>query len=179
MMIGFGSRGTLQHSLHSARLRIGARGDHQPQAAFTISEVVVAIFILTIIGLGFYTALSSGFGILQATRENLRATQVMMQKMEAIRLCTWSQLTNFTFSEPYNPLGSTNSTAGVTYTGNVTIGPATNLVNNPSYQNNMCLVNVSLTWTNSNRGNQMVHTRQMQSQVARYGLQNYIWGAIK
>jgi hypothetical protein len=138
---------------------------------------VIAAAILTIVALGFYTALASGFGVLQASRENLRATQVMMQKLEAIRLCTWSQLTNFTFSEPYNPLSTNN--AGVTYRGNVVIGPATNLTTNPSYKNNMCLVTVSVNWTNSNHGAPVAHARQMQSQVARYGLQNYIWGAIK
>jgi hypothetical protein len=135
----------------------------------------VAAAVLLIVALGFYTALSSGFGVLQASRENLRATQVMMQKLESIRLCAWSRLSNFTFSEPYNPLSTTN--AGILYTGNVTFGPATNLTTSPSYQNNMYLVTVSLNWTNTIHGTPLAHTRQMQSQVARYGLQNYIWGA--
>jgi prepilin-type N-terminal cleavage/methylation domain-containing protein len=163
--------------LHPAGLQKGAFPQQHRQAGFTIAEVAVAAAVLTIVALGFYTALSSGFLVLQSSRENLRATQVMMQKLEGIRLCTWSELTNFTFAEPYNPLSTNNS--GVTYKGNVTIGPATNLTTNPSYQNNMCLVTVSLNWTNSNHGTPVPHTRQMQSEVARYGLQNYIWGAIK
>jgi Tfp pilus assembly protein PilV len=148
-------------------------------AAFTIAEVVVAVFVLTIIGVGFYGGLSYGFGVLQTTREDLRATQVLMQKLESIRLCTWSELTNAAFLEAYNPLGSTNSTSGTVYTGKLVIGPATNLVNSPSYKNNMSLVTVSVSWTNYTHGSPMVHNRQMQSEVARYGLQNYIWGAIK
>jgi Tfp pilus assembly protein PilV len=147
-------------------------------AGFTMAEVVVAVFVLTIIGVGFYGGLSYGYGVLQTTREDLRATQVMMQKLESIRLCTWGELTNFTFSESYNPL-STNSTSGTVYTGQLAIGPATNLVNSPSYQNNMCQVTVNVTWTNYTRGVPLVHNRQMQSEVARYGLQNYIWGAIQ
>src|SRR6267154_661857 len=159
MMRGFKNKWNLRQVFEPAKVPKGAEGG-KSERAFTISEVVVAVAVLTIISLGFYTALSSGFGILQASRENLRATQVMMQKLEGIRLCTWSQLSNFTFSEPYNPLASTNS-AGVNYAGNVTIGPATNLTSNPSYQTNMCLVTVSLGWTNSNRGNPIPHTRQM------------------
>jgi hypothetical protein len=149
------------------------------QAAFTIAEVVVAVFVLTIIGVGFYGGLSYGFGVLQTTREDLRATQVMMQKLESVRLCTWSQLTNCSFAENYNPLGSTNSTSGTVYTGKLVVEPATNLVNSPTYQNNMALVTVSLSWTNYTRGVPLPHKRQMQSEVARYGLQNYIWGAIR
>jgi hypothetical protein len=163
--------------LYAAKPERAAPGHNQKQAAFTIAEVVVASAVLLIVALGFYMALSSGFRVLQASRENLRATQVMMQKLEAIRLCTWSQLTNFTFSEPYNPLSTNN--AGIIYQGNVVIGPATNLTTSPSYQNNMCLVTVGLSWTNAYRGTSLVHNRQMQSQVARYGLQNYIWGALK
>jgi len=154
--------------------RVGRRA-----AAFTIAEVVVAVLVLTIIGVAYYGGLGYGFGVLQTTREDLRATQVMMQKLESIRLCTWSELTNCTFTEKYNPLGSTNSTSGTVYTGKLVIGPATNLVNTPSYQNNMALVTVSVAWTNYTRGVPLAHSRQMQSEVARYGLQNYIWGAIK
>src|SRR5258707_11267987 len=108
MMCGFDSKWNVRQAFEPAKVPKGAEGGGASESAFTISEVVVAVAVLTIISLGFYTALSSGFGILQASRENLRATQVMMQKLEGIRLCTWSQLTNFTFSEPYNPLASTN-----------------------------------------------------------------------
>ena len=148
-------------------------------SAFTLAEVLVAVVVLTVIAIGYYGGLSSGFIVLQSTRENLRATQIMMQKLEAIRLCTWSQLGNVSFTEDYNPLTTSTNSSGVKYVGQLSISPATNLVSSPSYQNNMCLVTVNLSWTNSNRGSPIVHTRQMQSQVARYGLQNYVWGAIK
>jgi hypothetical protein len=144
-------------------------------AAYSLAEVMVAVFVLGVIGLAYYSALSSGFSVVQSTREDLRATQIMMQKIEAIRLCTWSQLTNFTFQETYDPLSTNNN--GTVYTGSVAIGPATALVNNPSYSNNMCLVTVTLGWTNYNGRRPVPHTRKMQTEVARYGLQNYVWGA--
>ena len=146
---------------------------------FTLADVIVAVFVLGTIGGAFCIALSSGFTVVQTTREDLRATQIMMQKVEAIRLCTWSQLTNFTFQESYDPLSGTNQAAGAKYFGNVAIEPVTTVPNSSSYAPNMCQVTVNVTWTNYNRSLAVPHTRQVQTQVARYGLQNYIWGAIQ
>src|ERR1044071_9300556 len=144
-------------------------------AAFTIADVVVAVFVLGTIGGGFCIALSSGFFVLQNTREDLRATQILMQRLEAIRLCTWSELTNFSFQENYDPLSGTNQSAGSKYFGNVSIAPAASVPNSISYSPNMCQVTVNLAWTNYNLNVAVPHSRQMQTQVARYGLQNYIW----
>jgi|SRR5690348_17255358 len=148
-------------------------------AAFTLADAAVAVFVLGTIGGGFCIALSSGFYVLQNTREDLRATQIMMQKVEAIRLCTWSELTNFTFQESYDPFSSTNASGGAKYFGNVAVTSASSIPNSVAYAPNMCQVTVNLTWTNYNLNVPVVHTRQMQTQVARYGLQNYIWGAIQ
>ena len=148
-------------------------------AAFTIADVVVAVFVLGTIGGTFCIGLSSGFYVLQTTREDLRATQIMMQKIEAIRLCTWSELTNFTFQESYDPLSGTNSSAGAKYFGDVEIGSAASIPNSAAYAPNMCQVTVNVAWTNYNLNIAIPHSRQMQTQVARYGLQNYIWGAIQ
>ena len=152
----------------------GPRSNRRSTGAYTLTEVMVAVMVLGVIGGGYYTALSSGFSVLQSTREDLRATQIMMQKLEAVRLCTWSQLTNFTFQEAYDPLSSSNQ--GVGYYGNVSFGAASALSNNPAYQTNMYQVTVSVNWTNATGGHQLAHNRQMQTQVARYGLQNYVWG---
>ena len=141
----------------------------------------MAVLVLGTVGAAFCTSVSCGFIVLQTTREDVRATQILMQKMEAVRLCTWSELnspSSFTFKENYDPLSGTNQT-GTVYYGNVSIQAATNVPNNLSYSANMALVTVNLNWTNSNRGVAIPHNRQMQTQVARYGLQNYIWGAIQ
>ena len=63
--------------------------------------------------------------------------------------------------------------------GTVTKGPATSIPNSASYLNNICVVTVNLTWTNCDGGAPIAHSRQMQTQAARYGLQSYIWGAIQ
>jgi len=145
--------------------------------AFTLMEVVVAAMVLMTISVAFYLGLSSCFSVVKASREEVRATQIMTQKLEAVRLCTWSELTNFSFKEPYDPVGTTNSSAGVYYYGNVTKSDAATIPNTASYLNNMCLVTVSLTWTNSRRS--AIYSRKMETHYARYGLQSYIWGAIQ
>lgn len=145
-------------------------------AAFTMAEVLVATVILSTIALAYYGALSQSFSVVQSTREDLRATQILMQKLEAIRLCRWDQLTNFSFREPYDPL-ATNQSGGAMYYGTVTTNTASSIPITSSYQSRMCLVTVSLSWTNSSSPRPQRHNRQMQTQVARYGMQNYIWGA--
>jgi hypothetical protein len=146
-------------------------------AAFTIVEVVVAVLVLMTISIAFYAGLSSCFGVIESSREDLRATQIMVQKLEAMRLCTWTQLSNFSFLESYDPLDSSSQQAGVVYYGTVTTNVASSISNSATYQPNICLVTVTVNWTNYNGVSSVGHSRQMQTQVARYGLQNYIWGA--
>src|SRR3974377_2461188 len=81
-------------------------------AAFTLADVIVAVFVLGTVGGTFCVGLSSGFYVLQNTREDLRATQIMMQRVEAIRLCTWSELSQFSFQENEDALSGPNGAAG-------------------------------------------------------------------
>ena len=142
-------------------------------------EVVVAVLVLAVISVAYFAGLSSCFSVVKTSREDVRATQIIMQKMEAIRLCTWSQLSNFSFREPYDPIGATNNAYGVYYFGTVTNTPASTIPDTASYKNNMCIVTVNVVWTNNNGASPVVHNRQMQTQFARYGLQSYVWGAIQ
>ena len=158
-------------------MRLRARKKREVCSAFTLVEIMVAVFVLAIMGLAYYAALASGFALVQATREDLRATQIMTQKIEGVRLCTWSQLTNFNFQELYDPLSSSTNSKGTIYYGSVAMAAAASITNNPAYYGNMRQVTVSLNWTNYNGKKPLPHSRQMQTQVARYGLQNYVWGA--
>ncbi len=157
----------------------GTLGRCQRRRGFTIAEVVVAMLVLTTVATAFYAGLGSGFGLTQVTRQDIRATQILMQKLEAVRLCTWSQLANCTFTEYYDPLGASSNKAGVLYWGTVTTNAASAIPNTVAYKPRMALVTVNLYWTNNSGGRPLVHFRQAQTQVARYGLQNYIWGAVK
>lgn len=136
-------------------------------------EVVVAVAIIAITFAGFYLNLSQGFATMDESRENLRATQILGQQMEIIRLYTWSEINSngfipASFTAPFNPL-ATQSTNGPVYTARITI---TNTAMTESYASNHVLVTVTLNWTSANN---ISHTRQMSTIVSQYGLHNYYY----
>ncbi len=152
-----------------------------PQAAYSIAEVIVAVFVLGTLTISLFGAFSSGLMLVRLERENLRATQILVQKMETVRLLTWSQLsdTNLatrSFIDHYDPTGITTNSGGATYRGLV----STNLPSGvpADYVNNMRAVTVTIYWTNYLNGsttNPIVRSRQMQTYVAHYGMQNYVF----
>lgn len=144
------------------------------ESAFTVAEVVVASGIIGISCISLLIALSMGFSTVQATREDLRATQIMVQKMETLRLYNWTELqaSNYikpTFSTYFDPTKSN----GVIYVGQITLTTPTNLPAN--YNDQMYAVTVSVCWTNYVRGQEIVHNREMQTYAALYGIQNYVY----
>jgi hypothetical protein len=147
--------------------------------AFTLVECLVAGGLLTITAVSLCAGWSSGFLYIKMTREALRATEILAEKTEAVRLLTWSQLSNCpaTFQEWYFPPGLDQNSAGILYSGTIDVGPATNIPDTASYKGEMRLVTVNIYWTNYNGATPIVHKRQVQTQAASSGMQNYIWGA--
>jgi len=146
---------------------------------FTLVEVMMGAMILGILTLAFCACLSTGFTIVQSVRENLRATQILLQRTEAIRLFNWNQLqdTNYlkpTFIEAYDPSSTAN--AGATYYGTVVSSPSTNLP--AAYSANVKTITISLSWTNYVGRQRIPRNRQLQTEVARYGMQNYVFGSL-
>src|SRR5947207_3056094 len=145
-------------------------GARKRQNAFSLVEVLVAVLVTATGGVSVFAAFASGFGMIGSTGEDLRATQIMTRKIEGIRLCTWSQLpSTMQFHESYNPLGTTN--AGINYSGTLTTNSAAGLFGTASYADNTRLVTVNVSWTNYTIGRPIAHSRQMQTVVARYGMQ--------
>jgi Tfp pilus assembly protein PilV len=136
-------------------------------------EVIVAVVVLAILSTAFYGGLSAGFASMQSTREDLRATQLLMQSMEGLRLCNWNQLSSFSVNQPYDPL---STATGTIFTVSVAPEAAVAVPDTASYKPNMVQVTVTVSWTNTSYGRRIVEQRQMQTEVARYGLENYIWG---
>jgi type II secretory pathway pseudopilin PulG len=152
-----------------------ARVGQRLVAAYSLIEVMIGTAIMAIMFAGLFAGISFGFTEAQLARENLRATQIILEKMEGIRLYTFDQLTNSstfasTFTSPYYPLASTNESQGIIFYGSLTL-------NDPGvgagYNDNCRLVTVSVVWTNTYGSVQVVRRRDMQTQVARYGVQNY------
>jgi hypothetical protein len=145
------------------------------QLAYTIIEVVMGAAILGLMLVSLYGGMSSGFAVTQLARENLRGTQIMLERMEGIRLYRWDQLiySNMipsSFVNYYYPLASSGESKGIVYSGKMVITNAT-LAPSASYSTNMRLVTVTITWTNGN----IKRTRTMSTYVSKNGIQNYVF----
>ena len=63
-------------------------------------EVLVAVAIIGTVFVSLYLGMTQGFAIVQVARENLRATQILQEKTEIIRLYTWDQINTAGFIPP-------------------------------------------------------------------------------
>ena len=158
----------------------GFNKKHREQG-WSLAEVMVSIVVLAIVFVSLFVAFSYGFTVIRSTREDLRATQILTQKIEAIRLCTWAQLANCptNFTDTYATINGTNSSS-LTYYGTITRGKNTDLPGGSSgYQDQVKLITVTVTWKTpgvSANDPAVTHTRSMQTESAMYGLQNYLYG---
>jgi hypothetical protein len=151
------------------------------QAAYSVAEVLVAVFVLGTLTVSLFGGFSSGLMMVRLERENLRATQILVQKMEAVRLLTWRQLSDTnvatrSFIDHYDPVGLSTNSGGATYQGLVSTNLPSGLP--ADYAKNMRAVTVTIYWTNYPHGsttNRIVRSRQMQTYVARDGMQNYVF----
>lgn len=135
--------------------------------AFTLVDVMVAMAILGISLLALFGGFSFGFNVVKNSRENLRATQILQEKMETLRVYTWPQLTNANYI-PTNFVVKLHTNGPVYYSGTVVITNAT-LDDNPAYSNTLRQVIVTLNWTNNN----LRRTRSTSTFVSKHGLQRY------
>jgi type II secretory pathway pseudopilin PulG len=158
--------------------QVAGRNPRLRKLAYTLVEVIVCVALIVILFVSLYGGMSTGFALTQTSRENLRATQIMLEYMEGIRLYNWDQLTQSnwipsTFIRYYYPLANTNAgeSQGLPYYGTVTI--VTNPVLNPTavYSANMASVTVAVNWTNAG----FPRSRTMTTYVARNGIQNYVY----
>lgn len=145
--------------------------------ATTLIEVVIAMGVLGIVLISIFASFTFGFNIVKISRDELRATQILHEQMERIRLYSWNQVakqTNFVKTDFTAPLGVTGA---VFFTGKITItnaqyyGSSNSVVPlTEAYSNNLRQVIVTLVWTNNN----LRRTRQVETYISHYGLQNYV-----
>jgi type II secretory pathway pseudopilin PulG len=135
---------------------------------------MVAVGVLGVTIVSLYAGFTSGFAVVRVARENLRATQVLSERMELIRLVKWDNVTPgfipTSFTAPFS-VSDPNSSApsDFTYQGTVTITNPPDM--SESYATNLRMIQIDLTWTSG----RMTRKRQMTTYVSRYGMQNYIY----
>ena len=107
---------------------------------FSLIEVVVAMAIVGISCIALYSALASCLLSVRNTREDLWATQIMVELMDTLWLYNWDQIKDPTFTPKkfsiyFDPVGATNGTGGgVLYdcTMKVKGGPGGGLTTTPT-----------------------------------------------
>jgi len=145
-------------------------------AAFSIMEVTVGFGILGTVTAALFSGFTTGFFTIRMARENLRATQIMLEKVETIRLYSWKQATNgvgfipMTFTNKYDPVSQVGS-GGLLYYGKISIDKVNTNELNASYAKNVRLVTVKLNWKTGN----LQRHREFKSYISRYGMQDYIY----
>src|SRR5215467_12932039 len=90
------------------------------QRGTTLVDVIIAVAIIAIMCMGLVGSLSYGFYTMGNARENQRATQVLLETLESIRLYNWDQIhsNNFipdTFTNVYDPQGASGQQGLVYY----------------------------------------------------------------
>jgi prepilin-type N-terminal cleavage/methylation domain-containing protein len=155
-------------------MKLFRKNSRAARAGFSLTEVSVGMGVVGIVFISLYSGLTSGVATVGMTRENSRATQIMVEKLDSIRLYSWDKITKLGFSETpftasFMPSGTaTSGSAGCVYSGTVTVSPAPVA---EGYKDNMRQITVSLSWQTGSLKRQ----RSMTTMVAKDGMQNYVY----
>jgi type II secretory pathway pseudopilin PulG len=145
--------------------------------AFTLMETVIAILVVGMIAVTLITGMNLVVRTVQLAQEELQATQVLVERLDTIRLYSWDKINTAgyiptTFQLAIYPGANGDVSVGTNsspvFHGAVTIA---NSSFSESYAGDVRLVTVSLNWTNGG----LSRTRSMSTYVARYGLQNFVY----
>ena len=144
------------------------------EAAFTLVECIVGLLVAAVVLTALYSSFIFAYGALKLDREDLRATQILLQRMETLRLTSFSAIQGGSLTEYYDPNGKTNSSYGAAYTVTIATNAPTSTdmpVQPVYYMNKMLKVTATATWTNANK----VCTRSLQTYASQAGMQSYIY----
>ena len=150
------------------------RCSRKSELAMTLVEVVVATAVLAIAVAGIVTSFGYGFYVTELARENQRATQILLENTETIRLYNWTQVNSngfipSTYTNVYDPQDPVHP--GITYYGTVSQAGFGNVT--ASCQGKVVQFIFTLNWTNAL--SRIPHTRTLATLVAQDGEQNYVW----
>jgi type II secretory pathway pseudopilin PulG len=144
--------------------------------AFTLVESMIAVLVAAIMFIALYASFASGFATVKLAREDLRATQIILQRLENLRLCSFTNIQNSVETDYFDPKDAINGTAGTIYTFNLTATtPLTTDMGGTLaapiwYRTNMLVITARVTWTNAG----ILRTRVMQTYASRNGMQSYV-----
>jgi hypothetical protein len=122
------------------------------------------MWLLTLVVVGLFGAFSFGFSTIKISQEDERASQILLQKLETLRVYDWSKITNSSFPTNFTVNYSTNG--GVAYDVTVAVDPVPMA---ESYSNTLRQVTVSLSWVSTG----VPRYRVVTTLVSQNGIQTY------
>ncbi len=131
--------------------------------------------LLGIMSVSLYAGIGFAFAEIRRAQENVRATQILEERMEVVRLLNWDQVVNLpgyipkTFTAPFYSGNSTNPPVGaISYTGRVLV---TNAPLTETYANDVRMIQIQVSWPSG----KVIRQRQMTTFVSQYGMQKYLY----
>lgn len=141
----------------------------------TLVEVVIGVGLMALMMVSFYAGFAYAFSEIRLSRENVRATQILEERMEMVRLLNWDQIANIpnyvpaSFTAPFYSDSPTNQPDDdFLYTGTVVV---TNAPLTETYAGDLKMVTIQVTWDSGKN----TRKREMTTFVSQYGLQKYVY----
>ena len=145
--------------------------------AFFLLEATIGMALLGLIFMAMYTGLVSTTFSVQLSRENLRATQIMAEKLDTLRLYGWKQVVEnpYYMQGPFtvpvysdDPSKPGNDATARMFEGEIVVEDAP--LTEP-YAADLRLVTVRLRWATG----KMPRTRTMSTLISKQGLYRYVY----
>ena len=138
------------------------------EQGFSIIEAMVGFLVLGIVIAALCSGFSFGFNAIKLSQEDVRADQILVQKLDTLRIYDWSKITNNFIPTNFTAYYSTsNAIHGVTYTGTVSV--ARFAATGESYSNTLRQVTATVSWFSEGQP----HSRTMTTLVSQKGLLTY------
>ena len=134
-------------------------------------EAMVGFLILGITISALFGGFSFGFNTIKLSQEEVRADQILVEKLESLRVYNWTNVTTTGYIPSTFPAyySTSNAVHGVTYNGTMTISPFVPSISAESYSNTLRQVTVTVSWFSEG----MNHTRTMMTLVSSNGISTY------
>jgi len=151
--------------MHSKISRLDRNGLSRSfsKAGFTLVEVMVSTLLMMIIFGGGFGALVHGNRLIEASRDETRASQILQSEVEDLRTYDWTTLTALDTDAQYPPQSSFTDAYSVRYT-------VKRLISTRSLTQRR--VTMQVTWTDSGS---LSHSREYITLISKDGLYDYYY----
>ena len=133
---------------------------------------MVGFLILGVTVAALCGGFSFGFNTIKLSQEDVRADQILVQKLESLRVYYWSNIVNPNFiATNFTAYYSTSNAAhGVTYNGTMRISPFVPSASSPEgYSNTLKQITATVTWFSGG----LSHTRTMMTLFSTNGISTF------